>query len=219
MEEEIKAIEKNDTWELMNLLQGKEDIGVKWVYKTKSNAEGNIERHKVRLVVKGYKKQHGRDYADTLARVTRMDTMHMVVSIVAQHKLKVYQMDVKSTFLNGVLKGEVYVAQPLVYENNKPTPTPSVMGLKLSKEYCNNNVNSTLYKSMVGNLMYLTATRPDIMYATSLVARFMETPREMHWQATKRILRYVNGTKEYGILHIKENDFRLVGYTDSNWFG
>ena len=81
------------------------------------------------------------------------------------------------------------------------------MGLKLSKEDCSNNVNPTLYKSMVGSLMYLTATRPDIMYAVSLVSRFMETPKETHWQVSKRILKYVNGTKEYGVLYSKTDDF------------
>ena len=62
MDDEINATEKNKTWELVDLLEGKEVIGVKWVYKTKSNAEGKIERHKARLVVKVYKQQHGRDY-------------------------------------------------------------------------------------------------------------------------------------------------------------
>ena len=55
------------------------------------------------------------------------------------------------------------------------------------------------------------------MYAVSLVSRFMETPKETHWQATKRILKYVNGTKEYGILYSATDNFRLVGYTNSDW--
>lgn len=99
-------------------------------------------------------------------------------------------------------------------QNNKSTPTPTVMGLKLRKEDCSNNVNLTLHKSMVGNLMYLTTTRPDIMYAVSLVSRFIETCRETHWQATKKILRYFNGTKEYGVLYTATNDFSLVGNND-----
>lgn len=89
---------------------------MKWVYKTKTNVEGNIEKHKARIVVKGYKKQHGRDYSKTMAPITRMETIHIVVVIVTQHNWKVYQMDVKSTFLNGVLKEEVYVMQPPGYE-------------------------------------------------------------------------------------------------------
>ena len=72
-------------------------------------------------------------------------------------------------------------------QNNKPSSTPTVMGLKLSNEDCSKVVNSILYKRMVGRLMYLTATRPDIMYAVSLISRFMETPKETHWQETKRI--------------------------------
>jgi len=63
MEEEIEEIERNDTWELVNLPKGKHVIGVKWVYKTKSNIEGKIKRHKARLFVKGYNQEHGRDYA------------------------------------------------------------------------------------------------------------------------------------------------------------
>eukprot|EP00253_Pinus_taeda_P019402 PITA_19402 len=66
-------------------------------------------------------------------------------------------------------------------QNSKPAPTPTIMGLKLSKEDCSNNVNPTLYKSMIGSLMYLTATKPDIMYAMNSVARFMETPNETYW--------------------------------------
>ena len=59
----------------------------------------------------------------------------------------------------------------------------------------------SVYKSIVGSLMYLTATRPDIMFTISLTSRFMERPKEAHWQATKRILRYVKGTKRFGILY------------------
>eukprot|EP00253_Pinus_taeda_P026028 PITA_26028 len=116
MDEEINAIERNKTWDLVELLKGKEVIGVKWVYKTKSNAEGKIKRHKARLVVKGYKQQYGRDYEETFASVARMETVREVLFIAAQNKWKVYQMDVKLAFLNGVLMEEVYIEQPLGYE-------------------------------------------------------------------------------------------------------
>ena len=116
MNEDIGAIEKINTWQLVDLPKGKEVIGVKWVYKTKSNAEGKIERKKERLVVKGYKQQPSRDYEETFALVARMEIVRTMLSIVAQHKWKVYQMDVKSAFLNGVLKEEVYVEQSPGYE-------------------------------------------------------------------------------------------------------
>lgn len=110
----------------------------------------------------------------------------------------------------------VDILERFIMENSKPAPNPSIMGLKLSKEDCSSNVNTTLYKKMVGNFMYLTTTRQDIMYAVSLVSRFMETPKETHWQVVKSILRYVNGTKQYGVLYTTTSDFRLVAYTDGD---
>ena len=82
----------------------------------------------------------------------------------------------------------------------KAAITPTVMGLKLSKDDSIKDFDPSLYKSIVGSLMYLTATGPDIMHAISLISRFMEKLKEAHWQATKRILRYAKGTKRYSIL-------------------
>eukprot|EP00253_Pinus_taeda_P004727 PITA_04727 len=130
--------------------------------------------------------------------------------------------EVKQTKNDIFISQAKYVADILErynMQNNKPAPTPIVMGLNLSKEDCNNYVNLTLYKSMIGSLMYLTPTRLDIMYAMSLVSRFILTPKETHWQAMKRILRYINGKKQHGILYTRTSDFMLVGYTDSDWVG
>ena len=109
MDEEIYAIKKNNTWELRELPKGKQAIGVKWVYNTKCNAEGKVDKHKARLVVKGYKQKHDIDYEKTFAPVARMEIVRAILAIVAQYKLKVHQMDVKLAFLNGVLEEEVYV--------------------------------------------------------------------------------------------------------------
>ena len=72
---------------------------------------------------------------------------------------------------------------------------------------------------MVGNLMHLIVTRPNIMHTINLISRFMETRKDSHWKVRKRILRYVDGTKGFGILYIVGNDFKLVGYTNSVWAG
>lgn len=116
MDEEIDAIEKNETLELVSLPQGKEVIGVKWVYKTKLNANGDLQKHKARLVAKCYSQQPGVDYNETFAPVARLDTVRTILAIAAQNKWAIYQMDVKSAFLNGILEEEVYVEQPPGYE-------------------------------------------------------------------------------------------------------
>ena len=91
------------------------------------------------------------------------------------------------------------------------------MGLKLSREDSGKDFYPSLYKSIVGSLMYFTATRPNIMHAVSLISRFMEKPKDAHWQAAKRILRYVKGTRRFGILYTASECSDLVGYTDSDW--
>ena len=100
MDEEIKAIKKNDTWELVSLPKGHKAIGVKWVYKTKQNAKGYIERHKARLVAKGYSQKAGSYYDEVFAPIARLETIRLIISMAAQNKWDIHQMDVKSTFLN-----------------------------------------------------------------------------------------------------------------------
>ncbi|GJU58201.1 retrovirus-related pol polyprotein from transposon TNT 1-94 [Tanacetum coccineum] len=112
MDEEIASIERNKTWELVELPKGHQPIGVKWVFKKKMNAQGEVERYKARLVAKGYRQQPGIDYDEVFAPVARMETIRLLISQAAQMKWQIYQMDVKSAFLNGVLEEEVYVEQP-----------------------------------------------------------------------------------------------------------
>ncbi|KAM0015323.1 putative RNA-directed DNA polymerase [Helianthus debilis subsp. tardiflorus] len=112
MEDEISAIERNNTWELVSLPTGTKAIGVKWVFKTKLNEEGNIDKLKARLVVKGYSQKKGIDYEEVFAPVARWDTIRTILALSAQRNWKVYQLDVKSAFLNGELKETVFVEQP-----------------------------------------------------------------------------------------------------------
>uniref|UniRef100_A0A5B7B4M6 Retrovirus-related Pol polyprotein from transposon TNT 1-94 n=1 Tax=Davidia involucrata TaxID=16924 RepID=A0A5B7B4M6_DAVIN len=348
MEEEIQVIEKNNTWELVERPQNKEVIGVKWIYKVKLNVDGSIQRNKARLVAKGYSQQPGVDFHETFAPVARLDTIRTLIALAAQKGWLLYQLDVKSAFLNGELKEEVYVEQPqgfvikeeedkvyklnkalyglkqaprawysqidnyfvekgfkkskseptlyvkkqgmhntlivalyvddLVFTSNnestikefknemmkryemsdmgllhhflgieiyqnedgvfisqkkyaeailkkfgmsgcKPMATPLVVNEKLMKEDGEKKVDATLYRSLVGNLLYLTATRPDIMFAASLLSRFMNSPSQIHLGAAKRVLRYVRGTTSFGIKYSRGFELKLKGYCDSDWGG
>eukprot|EP01018_Ginkgo_biloba_P010166 Gb_31047 [translate_table: standard] len=115
MNEEIEAIHRNNTWELVQLPKDKYVIGVKWIYKVKYHADGSVEQHKARLVAKGFAQTPGVDYSETFAPMARLNTIKIVLEIVAQHKWIVSQMDVKSAFLNGYIDEEVYVEQPTGY--------------------------------------------------------------------------------------------------------
>ena len=116
MKQEIDSIESNNTSELTNLPVGYKKIGLKWIYKTKLNVKGEIEKHKARLVAKEYAQKLGVDYNEVFAPVARWDTIRTLVAVAACKGWKVYQLDVKSAFLHGELIEDVYVEQPLGYK-------------------------------------------------------------------------------------------------------
>ncbi|BBG92635.1 hypothetical protein Prudu_000428, partial [Prunus dulcis] len=321
MKAELEMIEKNNTWTLVDRPFGKPIIGVKWVYKTKLNLDGSVQKNKARLVAKGYSQKPGIDYNETFAPVARLDTIRTLIALAAQKEWNLYQLDVKSAFLNGVLKEEVYVEQPqgfvkdneeirvyklnkalyglkqaqepgfkkspseatlyvktsdtsgilivslyvddIVYtgscvklleefkndmmkhyemtdlgllyhflgmgvvQTNKHTflhqkkyamkviekfglkdcksvVTPLVASERLCKEDGSEAANENEYRQIVGSLLYLTATRPDII---------------KHMGTAKRVLRYIQGTLDFGIEFIKGKSATLIGYCDSDWAG
>uniref|UniRef100_A0A2N9EKF5 Integrase catalytic domain-containing protein n=1 Tax=Fagus sylvatica TaxID=28930 RepID=A0A2N9EKF5_FAGSY len=114
--EEMSSMDKNNVWELVDLLSGRKTIGNKWVLKVKRKADGSIDRYKARLVAKGYTQRKGIDYEDTFSPVVRFASIHLILSIVAKQDLELFQMDVKTAFLNGELDEEIYMAQPAGFE-------------------------------------------------------------------------------------------------------
>ena len=116
MNNETKSIENNQTWTFTELPAGAKRIGVKWVYKTKYNEYGKIDKYKARLVAKGYSQKYGVDYTEVYAPVARMDTVKMIIVLAAQKNCTIFQLDVKSAFLHGELSKDVYVKQSRGYE-------------------------------------------------------------------------------------------------------
>ena len=92
-------------------------------------------------------------------------------------------------------------------------------GADLGKDEAGKPVDNTIYRGMIGSLLYLTASRPDIMYSVCLCARFQANLKESHLTAVKRIFRYLNGTKDFGLWYPCSNNFELVGYSDADFAG
>ena len=351
MIEELKSIERNKTWNLVDLPSGKHQIGVKWVFKKKLNPDGLVSKHKARLVAKGFLQKQGLDYSEVFALVARTETIRLVVAVACARNWSLFQLDVKSAFLHGPLEEEVYVQQPpgfivkgreqQVYRLRKAlyglkqapkawnrridsflhklsftkctvehgvyvresehegllivclyvddllvtgsnlkeievfkkvmeaefemtdlgklsyflgmeftyTPAGLIMhqkkyvrellkrfnmgscnsvtspidvNIKLTKDEEGEAVDETLFKQIVGSLRYVCNSRPDLCFGVGLISRFMSSPRKVHLLAAKRLLQYLAGTADHGILFPfgrKKSELELIGFVDSDYGG
>eukprot|EP00253_Pinus_taeda_P021120 PITA_21120 len=104
-------------------------------------------------------------------------------------------------------------------EDAKPVCTPMVTGCSLGANDDSAAVHQPTYRSMIGSLLYLTGTRPDIMHAVGIVGRFQANPKETDLQAVKRIFKYLQGTQNYGLWYPRDTDLTLHAYTDADWAG
>uniref|UniRef100_A0A2N9E2L1 Reverse transcriptase Ty1/copia-type domain-containing protein n=1 Tax=Fagus sylvatica TaxID=28930 RepID=A0A2N9E2L1_FAGSY len=114
MTEELDALSRNCTWDLVDLPSEKSVVGCKWVFKIKTRSNGSIERYKARLVAKGFTQEYGIDYEETFAPVARLSSVRTLLAVAASCQWKLFQMDVKNAFLNGDLSEEVYMQPPPV---------------------------------------------------------------------------------------------------------
>ncbi|GMI79777.1 hypothetical protein HRI_001647000 [Hibiscus trionum] len=297
----IKEALKDDFW----IMAMQEELN-----QFERNESGNIVRNKARLVAQGYTQEEGIDFDETYAPVARMEAIRMLLAYACYHNFKLFQMDVKSAFLNGFINEEVYVEQPPGFEdskfpnhvfkltkalyglkqaprawyerlsnfliekgfekefaklmqgefemsmmgelsfflglqikqmkdgtfinqakyikdmlnkfgleNTKPQATPMSSSTKLDKDEGGKCVDSKLYRSMIGSLLYLTASRPDILFSVCLCARFQASPKESHLIAVKRIFRYLRDTPCLGLWYPRVSTFNLHAYSDADYGG
>ena len=109
MQEELHQFERNQVWHLVPKPKDRTIIGTKWVFRNKLDEQGTVTRNKARLVVQGYNQEECIDYEETFAPVARIESIRILIAFAAYMEFKLYQMDVKSVFLSGYLKEEVYV--------------------------------------------------------------------------------------------------------------
>ena len=123
-----------------------------------------------------------------------------------KHGIKVHQSKYALDFLNKFNMKEC-----------KPSKTPFLSGVKLEEAGSSPMVNNTMYRQLIGCLLYLKHTRPDISYAVSVASRYMDQPHEIHWKAAKRILNFVQGTRTHGIFYKAKSDLDLIGFNNIDW--
>nr|GEW75047.1 reverse transcriptase domain-containing protein [Tanacetum cinerariifolium] len=182
-------------------------------------------------------KAEGIDFEESFAPVARIDAIRIFIANAAHKNMMIFQMGVKTTFLNGELKEEVCVSQPegFVDQDNpshvyklkkalyglKQEPracdyvdTPLVEKSKLDEDLQGKPVDAILYRGMIGSLMYLTSSRPELTYAVYLCARYQAKLTKKHLNAVKRIFRYLKGTINMGLWYSKDTGISLTAYAD-----
>ncbi|GJT61808.1 retrovirus-related pol polyprotein from transposon TNT 1-94 [Tanacetum coccineum] len=239
-----------------------------------------------RLVAQGYNQQEGINYDESYAPVARLESIRIILAYACALDFKLFQMDVKSAFLNGFINEEkssnliivqIYVDDIIFgstcqdmcdefakimhdefemsmmgelnfflglqikqmedgiffnqskyikemlkkfgLEDSKPMKTLMSSDTKLTKDEECESVDSTKYRGMIGSLLYLMASRPDIMFSVCLCARFQEDPKTSHLEVVKHIFRYIKGTTHLGLWYPKGTDIETVVYADSDHAG
>ncbi|GJR24016.1 retrovirus-related pol polyprotein from transposon TNT 1-94 [Tanacetum coccineum] len=303
MQEELHEFERLEVWELVPPPDKAFVISLKWIYKVKLDELGGILKNKARLVARGYRQEEGIDFEESFAPVARLEAIRIFLAFAAHMNMVIYQMDVKTAFLNGNLREEVYVSQPdgfvdpdkpnhvyklkkalyglkqaprawydmlssflisndfskgsvdptlfirregndliLIsqsprgifinqskyaleslkkygYESCDPVDTPMVEKSKLDKDKEGKAVDLSHYRGMIGTLLYLTASRPDLQFAICMCARYQARPTEKHLNAVKRIFRYLKGTVHRGLWYPKDSSFALTAFADADHAG
>ncbi|GJQ96077.1 putative reverse transcriptase, RNA-dependent DNA polymerase [Tanacetum coccineum] len=203
MQEELLQFKLQKVWILVDLPKGKRAIGTKWIFRNKKDERGIVIRNKARLVAQGYTQEEGIDYDEVFAPVARIEAIRLFLAYASFMGFMVYQMDVKSAFLYGKIEEEVYVCQPLGFEDpDNPDKVYKVVkalyGLDFKAPRAVVYVDDIIFGStkkelsMIGSLMYLTSSRPDIMFVVCACARFQVIPKVSHSHDVKRIFRLIS---------------------------
>nr|GEX87294.1 copia protein [Tanacetum cinerariifolium] len=174
---------------------------IKRVYYNKKDESSLVIQNKSRLIAVGYSQQEGIDYDETFSSIARIEAIRLFLAYAAHKDFIVFQMDVKTVFLNGILKEEVYVGQPpgfvsKQYPDHVYALDKALYGLKQAPRAC--------------------SSRPDIMFATCMCVRYQANPNEHHVSAVKRIFRYLKGTINLGLWYPKDSGLDLTASLDAD---
>ncbi|GJV80466.1 retrovirus-related pol polyprotein from transposon TNT 1-94 [Tanacetum coccineum] len=249
-------------------------IALKWIYKVKLDEYGDVLKNKARLVAKGYLQEEGIDFEESFSPVARLEAIRIFIANVASKNMTVYQMYVKTVFLNGELKEEVYYLLAKGFSKGVVDPTlfirrtgrhilhvqiyvDDIIFSSTDPQDCDHfynemsskfqmsmmilyfprlilkivipeaffliklrfPVDQTRYRSIIGSLMYLTTSMPDLVFAVCMCARYQSKPAKKHLEAVKRVFRYLQGTINMGLWYPKDTAMSLTAYADPDHAG
>ena len=181
MQEELSQFERSKVWNLVPRPHDRTVIGTRWVFRNKLDDQGQITRNKARIVVQGYNQEEGIDYDETFTPMARMEAIRMLIAFAAHMEFKLYEMFVKSAFLNGFLQEEVFVKQPLGFEDpNKPEHVykleKALYGLKQAPRAWYDRLSTFLLthgysRGKIDNTLFLKKTRFRYAHCKNLCRR------------------------------------------------
>ncbi|GJS77915.1 retrovirus-related pol polyprotein from transposon TNT 1-94, partial [Tanacetum coccineum] len=246
MQEELLQFKRIDVWELVPLPDNVKALTLKWLFKNKHDKENTVIKNKNRLVVRGYRQEEGIDFDESFALVARMEAIRIFLAYAA-HKSFISCLQVKegTIWIKASTKGMMisslvlhtrvnqssrgifinlsnYVLEILKKYGMKTgdtVVTPMDIKDKLDLDQNGTLVDATKYCSMIGALMYLKSSRPDIVRATCLCARYQAKPTEKLLKEVKRIFHYLCSTFNMGLWYTKDSGFELTRFSDADYAG
>ena len=235
MKSELDSMHQNQVWDLVQLPEGIVPIGCKWVYKRKRGPDGKVETFKARLVAKGYTQRPGVDYDETFSPVAMLKSIRILLAIAAYHDYEIWQMDVKTAFLNGFLDEEIYMNQPEGFVSSETSSMvcklkKSIYGLKQASRSWNlrfdeiirlsgflkNSEESCVYKKASGSMVvFLILYVDDILIIGNDIGMMQGVKAYLCKNFSMKDLgeaSYVLGIKLY-----RDRERKLIGLSQSTY--
>ncbi|GJY97581.1 retrovirus-related pol polyprotein from transposon TNT 1-94 [Tanacetum coccineum] len=222
MQDELLQFKRLNVWVLVPPPDNIKPLTSKWLFKNKHDEENTIIRNKTRLVVRGYRQEEGIDFEESFAPVARMEAIRIFLAYVAHKSFIVFQMDVKTTFLHGTLKEDVYVCQPEGFiDADHPSHVyklkKALYGLKQAPRAWYDELSTFLlqnhfFKGTIDPTLFIRRFDDDILV-------YQAKPTKKHLKEVKRIFRYLWGIVNMGLWCMKDSSFELTGFSDADYAG
>ncbi|GKA47961.1 retrovirus-related pol polyprotein from transposon TNT 1-94 [Tanacetum coccineum] len=248
MQEELLQFKRLDVWVLVPPPDNIKPLTLKWLFKNKHDEENTVIRNKTRLVVRGYRQEEGIDFEESFAPVARMEAIRIFLAYAAHKSFTVFQMDVKTAFLHGTLKEDVYVCQPEGFiDADHPSHVyklkKALYGLKQAPRAWSMLMILSLVLHTLVNQSPCGIFTNQSNYALEILKKYgitcdpIGTPMEIkdkldldqnrspakltekHLKEVKRIFRYLRGTVNMGLWYTKDSSFELTGFLDADYAG